>query len=369
MWPLIIFGIPVLLSVFIFEFLSAQMYFVTGSENIDVFVLFRIAHLIPAFVFAYISDKNYRKGALFTSHLLGLVAVSTIYIFGFTFWALILVALVFNPLAVARAALLDNFSHYSTLKLMAVVFVVKMIPWIVFNYLRDVGFLSEDLLNITVLLFCVNAVFIGLFFQDKRDIFVHSHPQKKTHFLKGMKRKVIYLVLAFTLAQVPIRIAWDRIYYYFDVDIAAWTSVTTYSLMIGIICAMLYKCLPHLSILTLTYILGVCVMLALLLERSFGVFPSRFSFVGAMNYYCVIGGMTLPFAADAIITMFGSQKKAIGAMMIDISESGALLIAAMISRFFSMFFYADLFFSLAFFFIASVLQKHIERRHVSTSDS
>ena len=58
--------------------------------------------------------------------------------------------------------------------------------------------------------------------------------------------------------------------------------------------------------------------------------------------------------------MFGSQKKALGAVMIDLSDSCALVIAAFMTHFVISSFYGEIFYSLLFFFFAIFLQKHVE---------
>ncbi len=357
MYPLIIFGIPSLLGVFLFEFLSAQMYFSPIEEPPYFFEILRVAHVIPAFLFAYISDKNYRKGALLTSHLLGLATVSLLYFVGSNFWTLLLIAIVFNPISVARAALLDNFPRYSPLKLMAIVFIVKFIPWILFGSLFSEGFHKDHLLLLTIFLFILNVLLIGFFFKDKKDIFAHSHQTRTLDLFWGIEKKVAYLVFAFILAQIPGRMAWGRVHLE-DFHIWSWIALTNIGLALGTASAMLYKKLPHLSIVTLTYVAGVCTMILALLEQSFGAFQFKQSFSTIMSYYGIVGGIALPLFADAVITMFGAKKKALGAAMIDLSEALALTLSAFFVHFSS----SSIHVCLILFLGASLLQKHIERK-------
>ena len=55
-------------------------------------------------------------------------------------WVLILIAIIFNPTPVARAALLDAFPNYSTLKIVATTFFVIYFPWMFFNELSTIDF-------------------------------------------------------------------------------------------------------------------------------------------------------------------------------------------------------------------------------------
>lgn len=341
------------------------MLFYTDASLPYFYIIARSMHVIPAFIFAYISDKNYRKEALLISHVFGFLASIVLYIYGFGFWSVLLVSIVFNPIPVARAALLDNFPKYSPLKLMAIAFIMKGIPWVVFCVLYQNNFSFIYVENITICLFCVNILMIAFLFRDNRDLFGRSHGVQLPYVFRGVGRQVFCILIAFILMQISIRMAWERIEF-IQIDQASWMSFTQIGLILGSASAMLYKRLPHLSIITLTYVAGVCVILLSILEHTFSPVDNRNSIAMVISYYCVIGGVSLPLVADVVISLFGSHRKALGAMMIDVAEALALLLAVCLAALVVSSFYQTACVMLLLFLAASVLQKHIERRAQKT---
>ncbi len=361
MYHLIVCGFPSLLGIFLFEFLNAQILFYTETTVSYFYVIARFFHVIPSFSFAYLADKNYRKEALLMSHVLGFIASFLLYLYGFSFWSVLVVSIVFNPLSVARAALLDNFPRYSPLKLMAVAFIMKGIPWVVFCVLYQNGFSFSYLIKVTLSLFLLNVLMIAFLFRDNRDAFGRSHGTQFAHIFRGVGSQVVSILIAFILMQAIIRMAWERIEF-IQLDQMSWTAFAHIGLILGSASAMLYKRLPHLSIITLTYVAGVCFIILTILLHRFSPVDHSNSIATVVCYYCVIGGISLPLVADVVITLFGSHRKALGAVMIDVAEAMSLLVAVLLATLVISSFYQTASVMLLLFLVASVLQKQIERR-------
>lgn len=361
MYPLFAFGIPALLAIFLFEFLNAQMFFSLGEDQSYSFEFLRFVHVIPAFVFAYISDKHYRKGALLASHVLGLATSCLLYFFGLHFWTVFLVAIAFNPMSVARASLIDNFPNHSPLTLMAVAFIVKSLPWIGFFWMDVYAINQFNVIQWVLILFFINGLLILVLFQDRKDLFFQTHPMRTQGFLQKVDRRTTFTVMAFILAETTIRMTWGRVWHGGQ-DVALLISITSVALAIGSMSAMLYKRLPHMSIITLTYVTGVCMMLIAMLGHFFGMASYHYGFVSIMSYYCIIAGLNNPLVADAVITMFGPRRKAMGAVMIDLSEAISLSLGAFAITVVPPSFYTVAVMALMLFLSASCLQRHVERR-------
>ncbi len=363
MYQIIIFGIPVLLAVLIFEWINVQMFIYSKATIFYSYAILRFAHFVPAYLFAYVSDKNYRKEALLASHIFGLSAVCILYFFGFNFWTLLFTALVFNPISVTRASLLDNFPQYSPLKLMAIPFIIKAIPWIVFGWLSVPEIKSNTTATLNIILFSINILFIYFLFKDKKDIFSHSHETHTSDYFYGMGKKIVYTIFAFILAETTIRTILGSVRFD-NTHPESWITLSNIGLLTGYASAMLYKRLPHTSVVTLAYVVGACMMMVALVEQSFSIFGHKATYANIMTYYCVVGGLYHPFVADALITMFGSRKRALGAAMIDLSEAVSLIIGAFILKLITPSYYQTTIICLLLFLGASIFQRIVERHHL-----
>lgn len=366
MKALVIFGLPAALSIFIFEFFSAQMFFFIKSDIPYSLEILRFIYIIPAIFFAYISDKNYRKEALLISHGLGLVACTFLYVYGLEFWTFCIFSLIFNPISVARAALLDNFPKSSPLKLMAFTFAIQNLTWIIFCIMVNQGLSPEQSIWILGTLLLFNAFLIFFFFKDNKDLFDKSHHIKHLEFLQSLDRRWIYILIAVTLANITTYLVWGRIEKV-DEELLSWFCLINTSLLLGSLSALLYKKLPHLSIVTLAYVTGACMVLICIFEHSFDIFQHKRTFLSVMSHYFVLTGLYLPLVTDGIITIFGRHRKALGAVTIDFSQSFALIFAAMINPWMDLSFYYISFSVLGLLIVASIIQKICERKSVVDS--
>jgi len=355
MYDLFVFGVPVFLAIFLGEFLIAQVYLYPEKSTPYIFEVFQFGHLIPAFIFAYISDKNYRKEALFVSHLLGMVVICSLYWLGFNFWAVFWGAFLFNPVSVARAALLDNFPHHSPVKLMAMTCLAQELPWILFAWIKPAW--ADQLVPITIGFFLFNTVIIFCLFRDKKDLFAHPLKQRLS---KGNFKHLLWTVLAFFLAQTVLRIGWSNI----DLmgqEIASWNAVSAISLSFGLIASMLYRRLPHISMVTLSYILGLFMMLLCLIVYSFAIWNFNDLFSMSIVYYCTISGLYVPFVVDAVLSFVGVTRRALGAIMIDVAQSLSLPFSFFTLEIFSHTSSSPAIICCILFAAAALIQKGIEK--------
>jgi MFS family permease len=357
-WKVLSLAIPTLMAITLAELVNAEIYLHGPvKEGTSMFIGWNILQTIPAFLFGYISDRNYRKQALIASQALGVVGGSILYFFGAQLWVLILIALLFNPMSVARAALLDNFPHYSTLKLVAVTFIAQYFPWLFFNQIQKIMF--GQLILFTLIMLLLNLILTVILFKDKRELI---HPKIRIDysidFIKNDKR-IVYTLLAFVLSEITFYLTW--VYIEYSHDNAVWLDLTTSGTIIGILIVMLYNKLPHMSIVTLLYSVGFGTSLVAILTCALSVFNCEISLLSAMSHYSVIGGMYLPFVTDAVIKMFGNRNKAMGAAMIEFGDAIAVLIAPTLYVLFNPIPSTILWMILILYIIATTMQKMAEK--------
>lgn len=323
-------AIPSLLAICIVELVNVEVYlFGPVSQNASMLFIWIALQLIPGFVFGYISDCNFRKATLIVCQLLGLLGGLTLLIFGFESWVLILIALTFNPLPVARAALLDHFPQHSTVKLVAITFLAQFLPWTFFGSLanyphRLIIYIILGLLGTNTLL--TAFLFKGDTEQPKRKVEVH----KPRLVLKN--KTLIYSLTAFIFAEATFYLFWAFLEY--NPDGHVWITITNYSTVLGIGIAMLYTRLPHISIITLLYSIGAGIAIIALAHCT--IVPSFCSsgLINAMSTYAIIGGLYLPFVTDGVIRMVGPRHRAFGSATFEFGDTIASFVAPLLNIFF-----------------------------------
>lgn len=357
-YKIIAHSVPSLIAIAILELVNAEMYYYGPfAEKEHLFTFWNLLQLIPAFAFGYISDRNYRKTALVISQILGLIGGIALYIFGIQPWVLIFVALTFNPMPVARAALLDNFPHYSTLKLVAITFLAQNLPWAFFSKIGS--FSLNSLILFTFALLFINIILTYFLFVDRKDL-IHRKVEVPNHNLFDKNnRRIAYTLIAFTLSELTFFLVWVFIEH--SDNYYVWLNLTTLGTLIGISCAMLYNRLPHLSIITLFYTIGFGVSAVAIFTCITNVFSCGISLLSAISHYCVVGGLYLPFVTEAVINMAGTRHKAIGAAMVESGDTIALVIAPFILVALGKYPLGILFLTVTLYFCAAILQKRAER--------
>jgi MFS family permease len=318
-------AIPSLVAISLVEIVNVQVYLHGPvSKGVAMLVIWLTLQMIPGFLFGYISDRYYRKKMLVVSQALGVLAGLFLYIFGYEIWVLVLIALTFNPMPVARAAFLDNYPQHSTLRLVAITFLAQYLPWAFYNYIGQFHYQKVILWTLVVL--ALNTILTVFWFKDTYD------KQKKSESgfeIAKSNRPVIYTLIAFTLSELTFYLLW--VYLEYDPQNSFWLSIMTYATLIGILIAMLYTRLPHISTITLFYGIGAGITFISFL-RCLASHPAcNDTFISAMSHYSVIGGIYLPFATIAVINMLGPRHKALGSASIEFGDTIASFVAPLIN--------------------------------------
>lgn len=349
-------SVPTIIAIIISELIILQIYLYKNLETDRFLVLWRIAQLIPVFIFAYISDRQYRKGALVISHLLGLCVGSILWLLGQPFWALILAGLIFNPISVARAALLDNFPQYSSVKLVSITYFALYIPWIFYDRLAKIPL--NIFVVVTLILLLTNALITIFLFKDRQDVAKSNHSLHSA-VIRNNIQKIVLMIFAFILSQMTIEIVWSLIHHLGDVN--EWMDLTNYGFLFGFACAVFYKKLPHMSIITLTYATGFGISLLAIIARKYGLYNCEGAVFSSMSYFTVVAGVYLPFVTDGVISLFNPRRKAVASATIELASLIAVILSYLSILYITEnFCYLPSFIALLFFF-ATFLQRRVEK--------
>ena len=142
-----------------------------------------------------------------------------------------------------------------------------------------------------------------------------------------------------------------------------WLNLTTAGTLLGIACAMLYNRLPHMSIITLFYTIGFGISVMAILTCTYQVFNCTISLLTAISHYCVVGGLYLPFVTDAVINMFGTRHKAVGAAMVESADTIALALAPLLFIVLNQHILNILILMTILYLSAALIQKQAEKIH------
>lgn len=352
-------AIPSLVAIALLEIVNVQVYIHGPISEGSLYILgWLCLQMIPGFVFGYISDRNFRKKALVISQFLGLVGGSILSVFGYENWVLVVIALTFNPLPVARAAFLDNFPQYSTLKLIAITFLAQHSPWVFFNFIAKFDYKVVVFWTLSIL--AINIILTIFFFTDNYD----KKPKKHVSiFPKKFKIPLLQTLVAFTLAEATFYLLWAHL----EVNpfLQTWQSYTTFGTVLGILIALLYNRLPHISIITLFYTIGAGILITVFVGCIFNLSKCNDYFVYAMSHYAVIGGIYLPFVTAAVIDMFGSRNKAFGSATIEFGDTIASFIAPITGFFLKDKIQWIILVTVFLYVLASFIQRSAEKRLIS----
>lgn len=351
-------AIPSLVAISILELINIEANYVgTTYNNNQLFIILNFLQLIPAFTFAYISDKHYRKKVLIISQFFGFLGISTLFIIGIKLWILIAIALTFNPIPVARAALLDNFSHHSSLKIVAITFLAQYFPWIFYNQI--VSFPINKLYGITLILLFANIVLTKLIFKDRTDTLHTTTSITTSKFINKINKRMIFTIVSFMFAGMSLYLVW--IYLQYTGNNFIWFDFTNLGIFIGVASALVYSVLPHMTIITLFYAVGLCMYLVTFIADMATPLKCEQCLLNTFSHYSIVVGMYVIFVTEAVIKMFGSRNKAIGAAVIELTNSIAMVISSMIFIFAKPDATAIITMTIPFFLAAVLLQKRAEK--------
>lgn len=354
-------AIPSLIAIIIAEIVNIQV-FISGplAKKGEVMLFLWITlQMIPGFIFGYLSDLNFRKATLIVCQLLGLAGGLILWIFGFELWVLVLIALTFNPLPVARAAFLDHFPQHSTVKLVALTFVAQYLPWAFYAYIAKLHY--QTTVAFVLYILALNIILTVFLFKKDNKEYKTEDTKHKIELFKNNSR-LIRTLLAFTFAEAAFYLLWA----YLENNPTGEVGLSTISLgtTIGVCIAMLYTRLPHISIITLFYSIGAVSALLAFYRCTSSTISCDDELLASMSYYCIIGGLYLPFVTDAVIKMLGSKRRALGSAMIELGDTIAVFFAPILNIFFHQNSTNILLTISIFFLIAALYQKSTEKHNL-----
>lgn len=319
--------IPLLLTIIIMELITIEISLAPIYKTTAYHIIWLFLQLVPGFALAYLSDRNKRKKILIISQCLGIIGIILLAKFGFNPWVLAFVAITFNPTPIARAAFIDNYPQHSILKLISITFLAQWIPWTFINYIPKIDY--TIVLYILLAVQSLNTVLSFLFFKDKYDYVNHDEKHPYPWEILIRKKAILYTIVAFILAELTFYLVW--LFLENHPRMHSWLSITTLATLIGICIALLYKHIPHMSIITLLYGIGAGFMLvSFVICLSYPSSSCDNRLINSIINYSVVGGIYLPFVADAVITMSGEKHKAIGAAFIELGGAIATILSPLI---------------------------------------
>ena len=346
-------GISVLLLIVLFELVSIQIYRLPSSGGF--FIIWIISLAASSLYLGYLSDRFSRKSCLLFTLVSGFLLVLLIGYFGFSRLFVLLLGLTFNPTPIARASIVDNFPHTSKVQLIVVTFIAQFLPWCAFSYLSEIP--QTVFFIIMLISMLINALFFA-FFRDLRDAKVHFLAFTKVIHV-GNRSKVYLTMSACFIGQV--------VFFLSDARLDELSSNSTlYSLLglgslIGTSLGLLYRKTPHLSVLTLSYGMGLLFSVVPLFS-TISSNLDNLDFTYQTMLVANLGGFYLPFVYDAVLSSTSPAFRGTLCGVIELLISMASVFALL---FFMIFADSNIYlftFISALFIIAMFLQRIGERK-------
>jgi MFS family permease len=342
---------PLLLVIFLYELFAIKIHTnINISKNIYVFWL--IAQIIGSISFAYISDKHCRKKTLIVTQIFAIVFLSIFILSGYSAFILILLGLTFNPVPLARAAMIDNFALFSKVKLIAFTLIASYLPWVFYGFLTKI--FQEKLMVIIIIFLSVNLLITFLFFDDRRD---KSHDCNILHIIKW--KKISYILIAFFPVQLSFFIS--AFFLENNIDELNLFSSLAIGIILGAVISTFYKKIPHVSFLTLFYGIGFCLSFTPIFSIWF--FPAgHINIAYQLMVFSTLSGFYIPFLYDVILSAAHSDYRGVACGFIHVFYSAASLSALFLIKTQNPSAIAVLVFSTILFFIAFCIQKFAEHK-------
>lgn len=311
-FAIIVIATPPLLSILIYEIIHILLQTSIFNNNSDLFPYWIILHAIPGLIFAYISDRNYRKTVLLWLQTLGVLGGGLLYLFGNKLWVILAISVTINMVPVARAALLELFPKSSSLKIIAITYLAMFFPWINYKYFETIPI--EKISIFIILMFLITIFLTHYLFKEHHFSNTKNQESRPAFIAKHMNQRLILTFIAFILAESMLYSIW----YYTESSgkYLNWSDLTNYASMFGFASILLYNRLPHLSIITLFYTICFGIFIVSIITCTAGANRCEVSLLSALSNFCVISGMILPFITEAIIKMFGKRNKAMASAML-----------------------------------------------------
>lgn len=361
---IIIIGIPPLLTILIYEIIHIVLQTTIVNNNRYLFPYWIAIHAIPGLIFAYISDRNYRKIILLWIQALGLIGGSLLYLFGTKLWVILAISITINAVPVARAALLELFPKSAPLKVIAITYLAMFLPWINYKYIE---LIPIEKISMFIIAMLIITIFLT-YYLFKEHHFSNAKQEQigPSYIAKRINKQLILTFLSFILAESMLYSIW----YYTEGSgkYLNWSDLTNYASLFGIASILLYNRLPHLSIITLFYTIAFGIFTVSIITCSAAANPCQNSLLSAIINFCVISGMILPFITEAIIKMLGKRNKAMASALLYFAIMLSSSIGTGILTWTKPSSVVTLYILMTLIFIAVILQKRAEKERSIHAD-
>ena len=308
-----LYAIPaIFVAIFVYALVSSQVYVWIGIPG-DSWQVYDIAQGLGAILWGILSDFFCRKKTVIISHILAFPFLILVYYFSNQIVFAILFGLVYNPLPILRAALVDNMRRTSKIRLIAYSFVLQFLPTAIYTHFTTLGKPLALLLSIGALIFCL--MMIGVLFEDVRDRSIAQHKEKHIFFeSKGAMRKGVFTFLAFIPTQFIYFISAVYLDSYGDSPVLY--SLLFLGFVIGALISSLYKSTPHTSVLTVTY--GVSITIAMIPLCAITLYQYHHpSLIFLFVLLACLAGFYISFVYDVVLHNIGKTLRGSACGMLD----------------------------------------------------
>jgi hypothetical protein len=294
-------------------------------------LLWNILQLIPAYLFGSLSDTYLRRDYLIYVQIFGVIFGLVFLIIGFKSWVIFLFAMTYNPLSVARAALLDNYKKVTSIEIISTTYIFKYLPWVFIVPLTRYPIQSVFYFLVPIL--ALNVLFTIFLFRDRFDTkkkmekFEELHKEEKASFIRGNKWAILLNVIAFALAETTFYLFWT---YLEEIpSIRNLLFLSTLLTISGLLLVLLYRRSPTISTVAKLYgtlILSSTVLAIILFVLNYS--PKEFLIV-SMICNCVIGGIYISLSTGVLIELSGTKRRATGSAFAETADVIALFGASL----------------------------------------
>lgn len=306
------YALPGAISILQVQALDVFMYTQSPiGDNLLLFLGWIFLQGLMGVIYAKISDGNKRKLVFVLVQMLGVPLCMTLYFFGHGNFIPIMLVAAFNPLSVAKAALLDNFPKQPPLRIIVLTYFLQYLPWAFYDIIGSIN--PQTFLIIQVPILIINSFYTLLFVKDK-----YSVGNKVSHF-KISKKRPRSTLSAFFFAEAAFYLIWAVMES--KSGISREFSITTVGTIIGILLILWYSNKPHFSLISLFY--AGCTIFIL-----FSFIPN-ISMV-SLPFTSLFGGMYLPLVTDSMILFYGGKHKAYAASLVEFTDSLSRILGTII---------------------------------------
>lgn len=349
--------IPAIIVVSLFEMVCIEVYLHAPIHDSGAkFFIWCAAQAVGGFVLGYLSDRFCRKRMLVITQACGILLIPFLFLQSFSILPLFLIGLLFNPSPVARAALIDNFPKESKAKLIAITYVAQFVPWCFYFTISGLG--AKGVLTSVFAILIVNTIISHLFFEDRRDKKQEKQDTAKNFTNKKGIKRTVYTLGALLPGQLVFFIS-DTFFENITSN-ASLFSVLGIGSLIGVIVGMFYRKIPHLSLLTFCFGIGILLSAVPLITNYFA--PDINIYLPyQLMLFSNLGGFYLPFVFDVVLSATSANYRGTACGVIDFIISLASIVGASIVILFHPDEKVVLLATTILFLVAAIVQKRGER--------